>query len=182
MIQRGSGNFEYITDEKIVLSGQISFLRQNNLVTESEKLVTTSKSIDDFQEDIILKDEVYEILENKGYKLGDSFKNITSYKVHKNNIRGFVKWKNDWIYFLEGLIKFSSLNDLDSVHTKAPVSIRQISVNPLVFKNINKKSTFSRRVMLWHIDYISKQIFDSERSEEHIVIKMMFFSSVKNFL
>jgi len=147
MIQRGSGLFEYITDDKIVLSGQISFLQKSNLATESEKLVTTNKSIDDFQEDIILKDEVYEILENNGYKLGDSFKNITSYKVYENNIQGFVKWKNDWIYFLEGLIKFSSLNDLDTIHTKAPVSIRQISVNPMVFKNINEKGTFPRRIL-----------------------------------
>jgi len=89
----------------------------------------------------VSKDEIYAILENNGYDLGENFKNITNFNVYRKNIQGHVKWKNDWVYFLDGLLKFPILEDLGTCHIEAPVSIRQISIVPAMFEKNTGEGT-----------------------------------------
>lgn len=146
MIQWGSGLFEYTLDNKVIFSGKIAFLNKNDiqLCTESNKIASLDTRSDDFHASIS-KDEIYNIIENKGFDLGDNFKNITNLDIYKNNVQGYVKWKNDWIYFIDGLLKFPSLDNLDAYHTQAPFSVRKMSIAPMMFKSnteegINKYS------------------------------------------
>lgn len=81
-------------------------------------------------------------MKNNGYNLGDNFKSIIHFDVYKNNIQGSVKWENDWIYFLNGLLEFPLLENLGICQLEAPVSIRQIIINPNVFNKCTVKSIY----------------------------------------
>lgn len=140
MIQRGSGLFEFSQDDQLVFSGQIRLLKELNVQVE----VPTAGADETFAGGLngsVSKDEIYAVFENSGYDLEDNFKNITNFKVHKNEVRGHVEWKNDWIYFLEGLLKFPVLENLTACCTHTPVSVRQIIIHPEVYENQPEKGT-----------------------------------------
>lgn len=140
MIQLGSGHFEYNIDDEVIFSGQISFLDGKDFNIQLEKSTAQDISSDDFLEPV-LNDKIYTIFENSGLKLGDKFRNITKFVVNKNNIQGYVKWTNDWIYFLDGLLKFPLLQNLGTSNIEAPISIRQISILPEIFESNTEKGT-----------------------------------------
>jgi len=100
---------------------------------KSEKSITLDKSSDNFHE-CVLKDEIYAILEKSGFNLGDNFKNMTDFSIYKNYIQGYLTWKNDWIYFLDGLLKIPLLENLSACQIAVPVSIRRINIIPAMFE------------------------------------------------
>jgi len=141
MIQWGSGLFEYSLNDEVIFSGQISFIKDLNLNLRPENSKIIDKTSSDFQ-GCVSKEELYVILKQNGYNLGCNFKNITNFDVYKNNIQGSVKWENDWIYFLDGLLKFPLLENLGIRQLKAPVSIRKIIIIPTVFNKYTTKGIY----------------------------------------
>lgn len=137
MIQSGSGFFEYSIEEEVVFSGQISFLEDENLNPTSGKSLILGKKSNDFYGSIP-KYEIFTIMENSGFNIGDNYKNITNCDIYKNNIQGFVNWNNDWIYFLNSLLKFPLLENYETYIIEAPIYVRRININPKLFeKNPN---------------------------------------------
>lgn len=125
MIQWGSGNFEYSFNDEVIFTGRLEFLQNNNVISEK----SDRKKFDQFFGSVS-EDEVYASFENNGFHLGDNFKNITNVDLYKNNIQGSVKWQNDWIYFLDGLLKFPLLENIDIRFNEGVASIRQITIDP----------------------------------------------------
>lgn len=151
MIQWGSGLFEYNIDDELVLSGKICYLHETDLNSKSDLSLTLDEKPDNIH-GIVLKYEIYTILENNGYTLGENFKNISNFHVYKNDIRGNVNWNNDWIYFLDSLLQFPLLENLGTSHEiEAPISIRQISITPgIIDKNIKKGLS---QILIYIINY-----------------------------
>ena len=139
MIQLGSGVFECNIDNEVILSGEIRFLNIKDLGSTKEKSVNLDKTLDDFQGNVS-ENEIYSILKNNGFNLG--FENITNFKIYKNNLQGSVKWKNDWINFLEGLFKFPFLEHLGTSPLEIPVYIREICITPALYESRSEKGTF----------------------------------------
>lgn len=137
MIQSGSGNFEYYINNDVVFSGRICFSHDKE--PKSEKTIGIDRTSEDY-EGYVHNGEIYKMLKYRGYNLGDNFKNIISYEVCSKNIQGYVKWNNDWIYFLDGLFKFTLLENLGAQHLSSPVSVRKIILNPKMMENISQKS------------------------------------------
>lgn len=141
MIQYGSGLFECNIDNELVFSGQISFMDKKDLNTKSTQPIKLDK-ISNTYDGYLLKDEIYAMLENNGYCLGDSYKNIIKIDTSEKYIQGYVKWTNDWVYFLDGLLKFTLLEDLETHKLNAPISIREIKINPVIYQNSTEKGTY----------------------------------------
>jgi len=139
MIQLGSGIFECDVDNKVILSGEIRFLNDIVLGSTEEKSKHLDKTTDDFHCNVS-ENEIYSILKNNGFNLG--FKNITNLNIYKHFIQGSVKWENDWINFLEGLLKFPFLEHLGTGPIEIPVYIREIYINPALFENRSEKGTY----------------------------------------
>lgn len=148
MIQWATGNFEYSINGITILSGKICFMNDTDLDEKLEKATTFNKTSDDFLE-YVLKDEIYALLEHNGYNLGDNFKNISDLKIYKNNIQGNVKWINDWIYLLDGILKFSLFENMSAYLLEAPVFIREIHIIPLKIMNSGEKSKYNV-LKKWH--------------------------------
>lgn len=134
MIQCGSGNFEYSINNEVILTGRLQFILCNDVKLDKPKSITSDEFFG-----CMSKDEVYAIFENNGFHLGDDFKNITYIDMYKNNIRGYVKWKNDWIYLLDGLLKFPLLENIDMRFNEAVASIRQITIDPQTFGKTSER-------------------------------------------
>lgn len=135
MIQLGSGLFEYTLDKNVIFSGHIEFLHDSDKIClTSKKAVSLDSKSDDFHGSVS-KVEIYNIFENNGFNPNNNFKNVTNIDIYKNNIQGYVKWRNDWIYFMDGLLKFPLLENLDTNDTQAPFFIREISIVPMIFNN-----------------------------------------------
>lgn len=141
MIQWGTGNFEYSINDVTILSGKIRFMENTDLEKKFENTTTFDKTSDDFLE-YVLKDEIYALLEHNGYNLGDNFKNISDLKIYKNNIQGNVKWINDWIYLLDGILKFPLFENMSAYLLESPVFIREILINPLKIMNSGETSKY----------------------------------------
>jgi len=156
MIQLGSGVFECNIDNEIILSGEIKYLNniaQLNLIQEN--LIHVGETSDDFYCNVS-ENEIYSILENNGFNLG--FKNITNLKIYKTKIQGSVKWKNDWINFLEGLFKFPYLEHLGTGPIEIPVYVRELCIIPKLFENHPDKGTLK----------IINNIYKYSRYDEYI--------------
>uniref|UniRef100_A0A2H8TDM0 Fatty acid synthase n=1 Tax=Melanaphis sacchari TaxID=742174 RepID=A0A2H8TDM0_9HEMI len=138
MIQLGSGIFECNIDNEIIFKGEIKFLNDTVIADMEEKSIRLNNTLDDFQ-GYISENEIYSILKNNGLNLGEDFKNITNFEIFKNNIQCSIKWRNDWIYFLEGLFKFPFLEHLGTGPIKIPVYIRELCINPTLFENRSEK-------------------------------------------
>jgi len=149
MIQLGSVVFECYIDNEIILSGEIRLLNDKVLSSTVEKTIDLDKTSEDFQ-GCVSENEIYSILEKNGFNLGESFKTITNFEVYKNVILGSVKWKNDWIYFLEGLFKFPYLEHLGTGPIETPVYIREICIIPTLFENCLMKGTFIILINIYH--------------------------------
>lgn len=139
MVQRGTGYFEYNFDDEIIMSGTIHPIDDACLVKKTKIVHVSEENFENFQS-CSSNVELYTVLENSGYYLGDEFKNIFSFNTYNNHIQGYVKWKNDWVYFLEGLLKFSILDNLGTHSIETPIAIREITVFPRMFENYVDKS------------------------------------------
>lgn len=146
MIQWGSGKFEYSINNEIIFTGQLEFIHRDDVKLDK----SNRKTFDHFY-GCISKDEVYAIFENNGFYLGDNFKNITNVDIYKNNILGYVQWKNDWIYFLDGLLKFPLLENIDIRFNEAVTYIRQLTVNPKTFEKNTEGGTHIMIIIKYRI-------------------------------
>jgi len=148
MIQLGSGVFECIMNDELILSGEIRFLNDIVLGSTEETSIHMDERPDDFYGNVS-ENEMYSILKNNGFNLG--FQNIPNFKIYKNKIQGSVKWENDWIYFLEGLFKFPFLEHLGTGPIEIPVYIREMSIFPALFESSSEKGIFN--ILLLFIIY-----------------------------
>lgn len=141
MIQYGSGCFECNIDNKLVFSGQIRFSDETDLNTKLTQS-TSSDQLNNAHEGFLLKNEIYTMFENNGYCLGDNYKNILNVNISENRIQGHVKWMRDWVYFIDGLLSFTLLEDLETQKLNAPICIREIKINPAIVQNVSEKGMY----------------------------------------
>ncbi|XP_050438841.1 fatty acid synthase-like [Adelges cooleyi] len=133
MIQ-SSGFFEFSFNGTIVLTGQIEFTDKKYITPQ-----TIYQTIEN-SELSISKNEVYAMFKKKGYQLGEHFKTINNVEIFKNEIRANIKWNNDWLYFLDSLLKISLLEHLNGHFIETPNSIQEIWINPTIFENCNDEN------------------------------------------
>lgn len=147
MIQKGSGLFEASHKNQLILTGQISILKDLNVQPEiptASENETTEKCI----QGMTSKNELYTIFKNNRYELGNNYKNIKDFKMFENEICGHIEWQNDWIYFLEGLLKLSVLENIARCCIHTPVSVRQIVIHPEIFEEHLEKGTCVLKLFL----------------------------------
>ncbi|XP_050524470.1 fatty acid synthase-like isoform X2 [Daktulosphaira vitifoliae] len=138
MIQN-TGYFEFNHNDAILLSGYINFFDSSFRKTTSLSF-SNLNLIENTMELFLTKNELYTFLEQKGYNLGKNFKTIDNVKLCKNFILADIKWKNDWFYFLDALLKIKILENLDISHAEIEESIHEIIFYPEKFKNCEKKN------------------------------------------
>ncbi|XP_065212332.1 fatty acid synthase-like [Planococcus citri] len=129
-IQKGSGNFEIL-----------KYNESNS--NKTTKIMTgifyqadpTSKNIVDDQKfhDIkhtISDDEFYNVFNNVGYDLKDSFRSLEVLKYKDDDYYAKIRWQKNWVTFLDALLKFDMFseikNETDLLYTQ---TIRRLEIS-----------------------------------------------------
>lgn len=141
----GSGNFECIINNEVILTGQVVNSIDNDQLNSMTPMKLNNDS-DEFQ-GFLPSEEMYDTLKRNGFNLKDSYKNIASCENYTNNIQGYVNWENDWIYFLDGLMMFPIIENIGNCTPGAPVSIRQISIVPTMVEHTTEKRTLKIKIL-----------------------------------
>lgn len=99
MIQKGSGEFEIVSGDDIVVTGKVT------VPAQGEKFFVNS-DVELPQERIKLTGEdVYSEFHHRGYKYSGFFKTIKSLALTEEGSISTVEWKNTWQFLLEAMIQ-----------------------------------------------------------------------------
>ncbi|CAB3255958.1 unnamed protein product [Arctia plantaginis] len=125
-ISRGNNNFEVIQGDTQIASGVVSTVKVLKFYQDVEK----SKKEINFEEEFILLDldDVYKILESRGYSYKGKCKGI-----HQSNLdlnAAYIEWNKDWVTFLESLIQLNIVaHDYNGI--SVPKFIRKLRISVL---------------------------------------------------
>ncbi|XP_061721608.1 fatty acid synthase-like [Cydia pomonella] len=119
-LHRGSGHFEIEDGITKVASGYVLL---EEVKGESAK---TNNSEDSVEEIVIGQDEIYNILNERGYMYQGEFRGIR--EVNSSLTAGCVPWHGRWETFLDSLLQLNALRQPHD-HISQPVFIREITIN-----------------------------------------------------
>lgn len=100
-IFKGSSEFEIVEGGAVVASGKVRALEESD-VSDFSMNVTDEKLE-------YLNDDIYKEFRLRGYQFEGEFQSIVA-----SNFEGTVaklKWSNDWLTFIDGLVQFPLIND-----------------------------------------------------------------------
>lgn len=122
MIQKGSGEFEIVSGDDIVVTGKVTvpapgdkFFADTDLDLPQERVVLTG-------------DDVYSELVHRGYKYSGHFKNIKNLTLSEEGSVSKVQWSN-WQFLLEAMIQQALFPEGEKhQNILVPNSIQRISL------------------------------------------------------
>ncbi|KAJ3652395.1 hypothetical protein Zmor_018364 [Zophobas morio] len=131
-IQRGTGNFEVLEKNSLLVSGRIQVC-PNASSRQIDLPHLTSFSGDKLE--ILEQEQIYGELCQRGYKYSGFFKAIKQCNVDISI--GLVKWENNWSAFMDNMIQMKILSS-DTRLLYIPVGINKIIIDPLKHVEIAK--------------------------------------------
>ncbi|XP_057655807.1 fatty acid synthase-like [Diorhabda carinulata] len=134
MIQLGSGEFEFFSDNDQILTGKMTVLENEEDVSLQEVKVELN------QENVKLNDDdVYGELEHRGYKYSGAFKNIKNLTLTLDGSVGRAQWDNRWLTLVEAMIQQQLFNEGErNQESRIPKRIQKIIV---VYNGLPKNET-----------------------------------------
>nr|XP_018901189.1 PREDICTED: fatty acid synthase-like [Bemisia tabaci] len=132
LYQRGSGDFEYYWNDELICKGKLSLWEGK---TDSLSVETDILTASEVQPNIsISSDEIYQLLEGSGYHIDKKWQTIIRQSFYDDEWHGVVTWKDNWIVFLDSLLKLSILKEIESGGKMVKLTeIQQLIINPTVF-------------------------------------------------
>ncbi|KAJ8961709.1 hypothetical protein NQ318_021309 [Aromia moschata] len=122
MVQKGSGEFEILSDKDIIMTGRMTFPQEGD-----QFLVDTTKP--DIQDENVQLSgsDVYNELQHRGHKYSGQF------KLMKNLIlteKSTVQWNNKWTSLLEAMLQQQALHSGEkSQEVYVPKTIQKIVIS-----------------------------------------------------
>ncbi|XP_063387646.1 fatty acid synthase-like [Cydia fagiglandana] len=116
-LQRGSGHFEIEDGITKVASGYVL------LEETKEESAQTEDSVEDI---VIGQDEIYNILNERGYMYQGEFRGIR--EINPSLTAGRVPWHGRWETFLDSLLQLNVLRQPHD-HISQPAFVREININ-----------------------------------------------------
>ncbi|CAG9788287.1 unnamed protein product [Diatraea saccharalis] len=122
MIYKGNNAFEVSCESVKIASGTIIPLNSQEIIfrpLEETKPTPTDISL--------TRTDFYKIMELRGFSYRDKFQSI--HTADSNRLRVNIKWTDDWIILLDGLIQFN-LFQKDHEGVSIPKIIRKLTIDP----------------------------------------------------
>nr|XP_049700707.1 fatty acid synthase [Helicoverpa armigera] len=127
-INRGSNKFEVNQNDTRIASGIVSSVKV-------VKIFKDSKDSESDEEEIVLDhDDVYKILESRGYSYKGKFRSIQSSVLDRK--KAVIQWNNDWVSFLDSLIQLSTLSRSHK-GISTPKFIRKLRISVIEHQKAN---------------------------------------------
>ncbi|XP_028028986.1 fatty acid synthase-like [Bombyx mandarina] len=144
MIHKGNARFGVSYENTEIVSG---FVKEAVTEDFADRNPPQSDDTDDIALD---SKDVYTLMNLRGYSYSDAFQSIHS--TTSSRKKGIIKWSEDWISFLDGLIQLNAFaKDHDGV--SVPTIIRKLSINVEEHKN-------AKMIALDNVNCINAEIYD----------------------
>lgn len=133
-IHRGTGSFEVIEGSAAVVHG---FIKQVEDVTMSEFTVPSDEN--SIKTTVTLQeDDFYKEMRLQGFCHLGEFKGVK--EIRLDGLKGKIKWKNNWITFLDSMTHFEEL-ETNARALALPTNIRKIVIDPFLhYKMLEDKT------------------------------------------
>lgn len=131
-ILEGNGKFEVCEGSSTIVTGKITVAEDLNtnhtlpfVQKENRNLLKLNSS------------DIYKEFHLRGFDYKGNFRSIL--EADNLGIKGQLKWKNNWITFIDAMMQFSLL-DQDSKELYLPSRIQSMFINPEKQSNVSKDS------------------------------------------
>jgi len=141
-IQAGTGRFELCLNNDIILSGYIFILDNLKFSTNS----TVNKNNDNDSQIVSLEhNEVYSILEQFNYCVGDVFKTIKHVDIFKDELKSNVSWDGKWTHYIDAMLQLPTFYHMEiRGELVVPVSIQEICIDPAKVEDPGPEGFFAK--------------------------------------
>ncbi|XP_063925092.1 fatty acid synthase-like [Zophobas morio] len=124
-IQRGTGNFEILEKDSLVVSGRIQICPNAN---KQQNILPKLNSFNDDKLEMLEQDEIYREFYLRGYNYSGLFKSIKRCNVDAS--AGLIKWEDNWSAFMDNMLQMKILQS-DTRLLFVPVAIKKIIIDPI---------------------------------------------------
>lgn len=124
MIQQGSGEFEFFSENDQIFTGKMTIIESEEDVNLEETKIEVNK------ENVKLEvDDIYSELKHRGHTYNGTFKNIKNLTLTPEGTVGRAKWQNKWLTLLESMIQQQLFNEGErNQEPHVPKRIQKITV------------------------------------------------------
>ncbi|KAK7602868.1 hypothetical protein V9T40_006842 [Parthenolecanium corni] len=137
MVNQGSGSFEVLLEKntehdnpKLLLTGTIYVPFENLNIENATEKKENRTSIR------ISGDEFYKMLNEIGYELEDDFNNVEEVSMNDKGSTGKIKWNDNWVGFLDSLLKIYMYSDKKKSDLMFPDRIRRLAICTSQFESV----------------------------------------------
>lgn len=131
MIQKGSGDFEIIAGNDILVTGTLTF------PNPADKFMIDPIKVQVTEDNVRLSGaDVYNEFQHRGHKYTGHYKSIKNLTVSEDGSVGVAQWNNKWTMFVEAMIQQHLFQDGErSQQIFVPKNIHKIVINQQLLPN-----------------------------------------------
>ncbi|XP_063924503.1 fatty acid synthase-like [Zophobas morio] len=129
-IQRGTGNFEILEKDSLIVSGRLQICPN---ASQQQIMLPKFNSFNDDKLEVLEQDDIYREFYLRGYNYSGLFKSIKRCTIDASV--GLIKWKNNWCAFMDNMLQMKILQS-DTRLLFVPVAIKKIIIDPLKHMDI----------------------------------------------
>lgn len=134
MIQKGSGEFEIVSGDEIVVTGKVTVPAQGDKFLIDSDLELLQERIE------LTGSDVYNEFSHRGQKFSGLFKSIKSLSLTEEGSKSVVQWNGKWTLFLEAMIQQVLFPEGEKYQNiMVPNSIQKIAFSLPLLPTDNKK-------------------------------------------
>ncbi|KAJ3652430.1 hypothetical protein Zmor_018395 [Zophobas morio] len=123
MVQRGTGNFEILEKDSLIVSGRIQLCPNGT----QQVTLPNSNLLSNNKLEILEQDDIYREFYLRGYNYSGLFKSIKRCNVDASV--GLIKWENNWCAFMDNMLQMKILQS-DTRLLYVPTGINKIIIDP----------------------------------------------------
>ncbi|XP_043485889.1 fatty acid synthase-like [Polistes fuscatus] len=123
MIKKGSGKFEIIESNDVIVTGIINIAKN---LSRDKELLDLIKDNNDEEEEELNEEDIYKELMLRGYQYSGIFRSMHSASVSAS--KGHIEWKQNWVAFIDNILQMKILS-LDNRDLLAPIGIRKLVID-----------------------------------------------------
>lgn len=99
MIQKGTGKFEILSNDEMIVSGVIMMANANENVLIKVDELSTDNCIE------LTGGDIYSELSHRGHRYNGKFKAIKNIKLLENGSVSAITWNNDWMHLIDSMLQ-----------------------------------------------------------------------------
>ncbi|KAJ3652436.1 hypothetical protein Zmor_018400 [Zophobas morio] len=145
-IQSGTGNFEVIEKDSLIVSGRIQLCPN---ASQQQTVVPNFNSFSDDTSKILEQDDIYREFYLRGYNYSGLFKSIK--RCNADASIGLIKWEDNWCAFMDNMLQLKILQS-DTRLLFVPIGIKKIIIDSIKHVDIVKQQNAEECLLQVHVN------------------------------